>query len=268
MVITINGKRTWKKNPLFRKPVLRWVVLFIVLAYLVIAGRSFTFNWERMIMGLDRAGRIVRGFLHPDFVSRKSYIIEGILESLTMTLAASFLSLFLSVVLALGAAKNIAAPPVYFFSRLLLMIIRSLHTIVIGIIFVIILGFGPLAGVVTLMLHSIGFVGKLLAEDIENIKSEPLEAIRATGASWLQVVVYGVWPQISTRFIGLSIYRADINFRQSTVIGIVGAGGIGAVLDTAMGRYDYNTTAAILICIIVLVLIAEYISSAIRRKIV
>jgi phosphonate transport system permease protein len=268
MVISIEGKRTWKKDPLFKKPVLKWVVTVVVLAYLFVAGRSVTISWERLVLGLDRAARIVRGFLRPDFISRQSYIIEGILESLTMTLAASFLSLFLSLVLALGAAKNLAIPPVYYFSRLLLMVIRSLHTIVIGIIFVIILGFGPLAGVITLMLHSIGFVGKLLAEDIENIKSEPLEAVRSTGASWLQVVVYGVWPQISTRFIGLSIYRADINFRQSTVIGIVGAGGIGAVLDTAMGRYDYNTAAAILLCIIILVLIAEYISSAIRRKIV
>jgi phosphonate transport system permease protein len=268
MVTTIDGKRTWKKDPLFKTAALKWVVLIVVLAYLYGAGRSFTFNWERIVLGLDRAGRIVKGFLRPDFVSRRSYIIVGILESLAMTLAASFLSLLGSVVLALGAAKNISPRPVYYFSRLLLMIIRSLHTIVIGIIFVIILGFGPLAGVITLMLHSVGFVGKLLAEDIENIKSEPLEAVRSTGASWLQVVVYGVWPQISTRFIGLSIYRADINFRQSTVIGIVGAGGIGAVLDTAMGRYDYNTAAAILLCIIVLVLIAEYISSAIRRKIV
>jgi phosphonate transport system permease protein len=268
MVTSSGGTRTWKKDPLFKAPAIKWVILAAVLAYLYVAGRSFTFNWDRLVMGLDRAGRIVKGFLRPDFVSRRSYIIVGIMESLAMTLAASFLSLFCSVVLALGAARNISPPPVYYFSRLLLMIIRSLHTIVIGIIFVIILGFGPLAGVITLMLHSVGFVGKLLAEDIENIKSEPLEAVRSTGASWLQVVVYGVWPQVSTRFIGLSIYRADINFRQSTVIGIVGAGGIGAVLDTAMGRYDYNTAAAILLCIIVLVLIAEYISSAIRRKIV
>jgi phosphonate transport system permease protein len=268
MITSSGGKRTWKKDPVFKIPALKWVILIVVLAYLYVAGRSMTVNLERVIMGLDRAGRIVKGFLHPDFVSRRSYIIVGVLESLAMTLAASFLSLFFSIVLALGAAKNISPPPVYYVSRLLLMIIRSLHTIVIGIIFVIILGFGPLAGVITLMLHSVGFVGKLLAEDIENIKSEPLEAVRATGASWLQVVIYGVWPQVATRYIGLSIYRADINFRQSTVIGIVGAGGIGAVLDTAMGRYDYNTAAAILLCIIVLVLIAEYISSAIRRKIV
>ena len=128
--------------------------------------------------------------------------------------------------------------------------------------------FGPFAGVITLMLNSIGFIGKLLAEDIENISSEQIEAIKATGANWFQVVAYGVWPQISTRFIGLSIYRADISFRQSTVIGIVGAGGIGTVLNTAMNRYDYNTAGAILLVIIVLVLVTEYISSNVRRRIV
>ena len=127
-------------------------------------------------------------------------------------------------------------------------------------------GFGPFAGVLTMIINSIGFIGKLLSEDIENINEETLEAIRATGASWPQLIIFGVWPQISSRFIGLSIYRADMTFRQSTVIGLVGAGGIGAVLNTAMGRYDFNTAAAILIVIIILVLIGEYVSSAIRRR--
>ena len=129
-------------------------------------------------------------------------------------------------------------------------------------------GYGPLAGVLTLLLNSVGFIGKMLAEDIENINEEQIEAIKSTGANWFQTVIYGVWPQVSTRFIGLSIYRADISFRQSTVIGIVGAGGIGAVLDTAMGKYDYNTAGAILMVIIIMVLITEYISSSIRRRIV
>jgi phosphonate transport system permease protein len=140
--------------------------------------------------------------------------------------------------------------------------------VILGIIFVIMFGYGPLAGVLTLIVNGVGFIGKLLAEDIENIQEEQIEAIRATGASWPKIVVYAVWPQVATRFIGLSIYRADISFRQSTIIGIVGAGGIGAVLDTAMGRYDFNTAGAILLVIIIMVLITEYISSSIRRRIV
>ena len=148
------------------------------------------------------------------------------------------------------------------------MLIRSMHVVILGIIFVIMFGYGPLAGVLTLIVNGVGFIGKLLAEDIENIQEEQLEAIRATGASWPKIVTYAVWPQVATRFIGLSIYRADISFRQSTIIGIVGAGGIGAVLDTAMGRYGFNTAGAILLVIIIMVLITEYVSSAIRRRIV
>jgi phosphonate transport system permease protein len=134
--------------------------------------------------------------------------------------------------------------------------------------FVIMFGFGPFAGLLTLIVNTVGFLGKLGAEDIENINPETLEAIKSTGASWPQQILYGVWPQIATRFAGLVIYRADQSFRQSTVIGLVGAGGIGAVLETAMGRYDYNTAGAILLVIIVLVLLGEYGSSAFRRRLV
>ena len=129
------------------------------------------------------------------------------------------------------------------------------------------IGFGPLAGALTLAFATIGFLGKLLAEDIEDIDPKPLEAIRATGGSWFQSMAYGVVPQIAPRFVGLSVYRLDINFRESSVIGIVGAGGIGAALNTAISRYEYDVTAAILIVIVGLVFIAEYASGIIRKRV-
>ena len=267
-IIEKTGQMTWTKNPFFKKRWMAFLVWALVILYIILASRSVVINPERIALGVSRAGRLISGFLHLDFHSRGKLIVEGIFESLAMTVAASSISVLFSVLLALGASRNLVPKPVYYACRLVLMLIRSLHVVVLGIIFVIMLGFGPLAGVLTLMLNSIGFVGKLLAEDIENMDGEQLDAIRSTGANWPQLVIYGVWPQISTRFIGLSIYRADINFRQSTIIGIVGAGGIGTVLNTAMGRYDYNTAGAILLVIIVLVLLAEYASSAIRRRIV
>ena len=268
MAVTINvdGSRRWSKPPVIGQAWLRWLVVAGVLVYSALAIRSFGINIERIIVGLERGWRIISAFLRPDFLSRQRYIIEGVFESVTMTVAASAVGVVLAVPLALGAAKNLSPLPVYLVCRGILMIIRSLHVVVLAILFVIMIGFGPLAGAITLALNSIGFLGKLLAEDIENGSAETLEAVRATGATWLQQVVYGVWPQVTSRFIGLSIYRTDINFRQSTVVGLVGAGGIGAVLDTAMGRYDYNTAAAILIVIIALVLVGEYVSSRIRRR--
>jgi len=270
MIVQVPDKnlRKWKKNPVIDSPWVRWAILVAVVGYLVLASRSVDVNLERIGLGLSRIGKMFSGFLQPDFTSRGKYIVDGVLESVAMTIVSSTVCILFAVPLGLGASRNLVPLPVYLVFRLLLMIIRSLHVVVIGIIFVIMFGFGPLAGVLTLMLNSIGFIGKLLAEDIENIDKEPLEAVKATGASWVQVVVYGVWPQISTRFIGLAIYRADINFRQSTILGIVGAGGIGGVLDTAMGRYDYRTAAAILLVIIAMVLVAEYVSSHIRRRIV
>lgn len=266
VTITSDGRRTWTKPPIIDSSWLRWMILIVVLTYIFFAVKSFEINIERIIEGLERGWNIILAFLAPNFLSRQHYIIQGVFESIAMTATASAVGIVLSLPLALGASRNIAPLPIYLLCRGILMVIRSLHVVVLAILFVIMIGFGPLAGAITLALNSIGFLGKLLAEDIENISEETLEAVKSTGASWPQLVVFGVWPQVISRFIGLSIYRTDINFRQSTVVGLVGAGGIGAVLNTAMGRYDYNTAAAILIVIIALVLLGEYSSSSIRRR--
>ncbi|SIR05800.1 phosphonate transport system permease protein [Alkalispirochaeta americana] len=262
------AQQTWSKPSLIKSPVLRWMILVALVLYVVAAVNSFQIDGQRIIAGLDRGKTMLLAFLRPNFAARQHHIINGITESITMTIVATSVGVLLAVPITLGAAKNISPIPVYILCRCLLGIFRSLHVVILAILFVIMFGFGPFAGVLTLVVNSIGFVGKLLAEDIENIDGEALEAIRATGASWSQMVLFGVWPQISTRFIGLSIYRADQSFRQSTVIGLVGAGGIGGVLETAMGRYDYNTAGGILLIIIVLVIMGEYASSAIRRRLI
>ncbi|NMB10998.1 MAG: phosphonate ABC transporter, permease protein PhnE [Firmicutes bacterium] len=263
-----DGGKCWSKPPVIKSPLARVCLILIVATYTVFAIRSFQINVERIIYGIDRAGEMFGAFLRPDFLARKHYIVQGVLESMAMTVVATGVGVFLSIPLFLGAARNISPRPVYRLCRLLLVVFRSLHVVILAILFVIMFGFGPFAGVLTLIVNTVGFLGKLVAEDIESISEETLEAIRSTGASWPQLVVYGVWPQIATRFTGLVIYRGDQSFRQSTVIGLVGAGGIGAVLETAMGRYDYNTAGAILLVIIILVLVGEYASSAVRRRLV
>jgi len=144
---------------------------------------------------------------------------------------------------------------------------RSLNEIIVAILLVAIFGFGPLAGFITLSFASIGFLAKLLAEDIEDLDRSQAEAVRATGASWLQWINYGVQPQVIPRLIGLSIYRLDINFRESAVLGLVGAGGIGATLNTAFDRYEFDTAAAIILIIIVIVMMLEYLSGIIRARV-
>jgi phosphonate transport system permease protein len=126
-------------------------------------------------------------------------------------------------------------------------------------------GFGPLAGILTLVFASVGFIGKLFAEAIEEISLKPLEALRAAGAPFLSVIICAVLPQVLNRFIGFSSYQLDANLRNSTMVGIVGAGGIGGTLFAAFQRFDYDFLAAILLSIIALVMISEFISIRIKK---
>ena len=257
----------WKRPPLIRDPRLRWAIYGGALVYLALAFASVDVNWVRVYDGLDRGLRFVKGFLVPDFVSRWGDIAQGMEESLTMTVTATVVGILISVPIGIGAARNIAPTPIYLTCRAIIALSRSFQEIIIAILFVAMFGFGPLAGFLTLSFATIGFLAKLLAEDIEDIDEAQAEAIRATGAGWWQVVNFGIQPQVMPRLIGLSLYRLDINFRESSVIGIVGAGGIGATLNTAMDRYEYDSAAAILILIIVIVMLAEYGSSIIRQRI-
>lgn len=262
----MNGSApAWRPPPLIRSVRLRVGLVAGGLLYLVLALASLDVNWGRVVEGMERSLRLLAAFAQPDFSTRRDEIVEGISESLAMTVAATAAGVVLALPVGVGAARNLAPLPVYLFCRALIAVSRALQEIIVAIFFVATLGFGPLAGAVTLAFATVGFMAKLLAEAIEAGDPAPLEALRATGASWLQVLDYAVRPQVMPRFIGLSVYRLDINFRESAVIGIVGAGGIGATLNTAFDRYEFDSAAAILLLIIAIVLLAEYASGWVRR---
>ncbi len=258
--------RTWRLPPFIANPWLRWGIYLGALLYLVLAVGSLQINWGRVAEGLERGWRFIAAFAQPNFSGRWSEISEGILESLTMTATSTAIGVALAVPVGLGAARNLSPMPVYLFCRGVIALSRTFQEVIIAILFVKMFGFGPLAGMVTLVLATVGFMAKLLAEDIESASPSQLEAIRATGGSWWQLINYGMQPQVMPRFIGLSVYRLDINFRESAVIGIVGAGGIGATLNTAFDRYEFDTAAAILLVIIAIVMAAEYLSGHIRKR--
>jgi phosphonate transport system permease protein len=265
MSTALAQSRPWKRPPLIRNAWLRWALILGALVYLVAALSSIEVNWERVSEGLAQGWRFAQDFFAPDFFTRSRDIWRGMEESLTMTVTSTVVGCLISLPIALGAARNIAPLPVYAVCRAIIAVSRAFQEVIIAILFVAMFGFGPFAGFLTLSFATIGFMAKLLAEDIEDISEVQAEAIRATGANWWQVINYGIQPQVFPRLIGLSLYRLDINFRESAVIGIVGAGGVGATLNTAMQRYDYSTAGAILIMIIVVVLIAEYASSHLRK---
>ncbi len=255
----------WRPPPLVANPFLRRALWLGAALWLAAALGTMEINWARAAEGWERGARFLGAFFPPDFTSKSGDIAEGLLESVTMTVVATALGIALSLPVALCAARNLAPLPIYLTARALVALSRSFQEVLVAILFVAMFGFGPLAGTLTLAFATIGFMGKLLAEDIEAADRAQVEAMRATGASWWQVLAWGILPQVKPRLLGLSLYRVDINFRESAVLGIVGAGGIGATLNTAFDRYEFDTAAAILLLIIAIVMACEYLSGAIRR---
>lgn len=258
--------RTWHPPRLIEPTWLRLALATAVLVYLALALSTIDVNWTRVSEGVGRAGRLFAGFLTPNFTARWSDIQQGMIESLTMTVTATVAGVILAIPFGLGAARNIAPLWLYTICRSVIAVARSLQDIIVAIFFVAMFGFGPFAGFLTLTVSTIGFLSKLLADDIEEIEPAQVEAIRATGAGFWQVIDFAVASQVVPRLVGLTAYKVDINFRESSVIGIVGAGGIGATLNTALDRYEFDNAAAILLIIIAIVLICEYASGWIRKR--
>lgn len=258
--------RSWHPPRLIESTWLRWVLIIGVPLYLALALGSIDVNWTRVSEGLVRAARLFAGFLTPNFTARWSDIQQGMIESLTMTVTATVLGVVLAIPFGLGAARNLAPWWLYGFCRAVIAIARALQDIIVAIFLVAMFGFGPFAGFLTLSISTIGFLSKLLADDIEEIDPAQVEAIRATGAGLGQVIDYAVASQVVPRLVGLAAYKVDINFRESSVIGIVGAGGIGATLNTALDRYEFDSAAAILLIIIAIVMACEYASGWIRMR--
>ena len=258
----------WKKPPLITNPAPRWGLFIGAAIYIVLAVASIDVNWSRVAEGLSRGWAFITSFFNPDFTSRGTDIWDGILESIIITITSTVVGILISVPIGLGAARNIAPLPVYLVCRAIVALSRALNEIIVAILLVAIFGFGPLAGFLTLSFATIGFLAKLLAEDIEEMDKVQAEAIRATGSTWMQWINYGVQPQVMPRLIGLSMYRLDINFRESAVLGLVGAGGIGLQLQSSLNTLAWPQVTLILIVILAAVVIGEWVSAKVRGAII
>ena len=262
---TVSYPGSWQKPPFIENPLLRWGLIVGAVIYLTAALGTMEIDIDRVMEGLPRGKRFLDAFFPPNFADNRWVMWEGILESIWMAIISTVVGIAISVPVGLGAAKNLAPAWVYLACRSIIAGSRTFPEIILAIFAVKLFGFGPFAGFIALSLGTIGFFAKLLAEDIENISPVQAEAIRATGANWFQWINYAIQPQVMPRMIGLSVYRLDINFRESAVIGIVGGGGIGATLNTAFSRYEFDTAAAILIIIIAIVMTLEFCSGFLRK---
>ena len=266
---TYSPDGTWRRPTAFRSHYTKYAIYLAFLLVVLWGLWEIRVEPSRFLSGIGEAQRLLSNMYPPEFSDprRQRLLWRGISESIYMAMVASLVGTILSIPVAFMAAENIAPRPVYYVNRFIIAVSRALHALVLAIIIVAAFGFGAFAGVLTLSIKTIGFFSKLLAEDIEDIDMGQVEAIRSTGAPTLLILVYGVVPQILPRFVGLAVYRWDINIRASTILGIVGAGGIGATLTTAFGTFEYDFAAAILISIIVIVLGAEFVSAYIRGRI-
>jgi phosphonate transport system permease protein len=201
------------------------------------------------------------------------YYRGGIHAAMMETLHIASLGTLLSIVLAipvgiLGANNLVRLPLFNWLSKLILVSSRSVNTLVWALLFVAVFGPGALAGTICIAFRSVGFVGKLFAEALEESNPGPIEALQAAGAPWLSVFLKGYWPQVAPAFWGIFLFRWDINVRESAVIGLVGAGGIGMVLDTALNLFFWDRVSVILLSIFTVVILAELLVTAIRKRII
>lgn len=209
--------------------------------------------------------QLSREMFPPDF-SRFPGWLRPLADTLAMSIAGTAIAVGLSLPLALLAAGNTTPNRVvYHVARLVLNLLRSIPELIMGIILVAMVGFGALPGVLALGLHSVGMVGKFFAESIEHVDPKPVEAARATGATTPQVVWHAVVAQVMPQLADTTIYRWEYNFRASTVLGAVGAGGIGFELIAALRVLDYAQVSAILICMLACVTLVDGLGAALRR---
>lgn len=243
----------------------RWARFWVLVlaAYVVYASAQMDVSWERVASGLHNAGHFLSRLFPPNF-ARWELLTKGLLESLEIAVLASALGILLSLPIGLVAARNLMPAWASWPARLVIVAARSFHPVIVAILFVKAVGFGALAGILALTVASIGFAGKLFAEAIEEISLKQVEAVRATGAPFLSIVAIGVLPQVFARFIGFCTYQLDSNLRNSTMVGIVGAGGVGGTLFAAFQRFDYDYVCAILISIIALIMVGELMAMYVR----
>lgn len=242
----------------------------LVACLLVVCAAALTitgfFDATRFAEGIPALAQLFSEMIPPDF-SRWQHWLRPLLDTLAMSIAGTILAVILSLPLAVLAAPNTTPfPALGYVARLLLSFLRSVPELILGIIFVAAVGFGALPGVLALALHSVGMVGKFYAEAIEHVDPRPLEAARASGATRIQVITHAVLPQVLPQMADITIYRWEYHFRASTVLGIVGAGGIGFELIAALRLISYDQVAAILITILACVVVVDSLGAALRKR--
>src|SRR5260221_9716 len=193
---------------------------------------------------------------------------QALLESLHIATLGTVLAVLIAVPVAFLPPRNVTrSAGLNYAAKLVLVSARSVNTLIWALLFVAVFGPGALAGTLAIAFHSIGFTGKLLGEALEESNRGSIEALEASGAPWLSIALKGYWPQVRPSFWGIVLFRWDINVRESAVLGLVGAGGVGMALDTALNLFQWDRAALILFAILAVVVVAEIATTQLRKRI-
>ncbi|MEH7123926.1 phosphonate ABC transporter, permease protein PhnE [Bacillus sp. JJ1773] len=255
-----------------KKPIRQWIIyLALALIYIwAFSGMPIT-GVKETAAQVSKA--IFSGIFSPDwdyvYLPDGEDLLRGLLDTLAIAILGTFISAFLCVPFAFWAAANMSKGKSLSHSgKFILSFVRTFPEIVMAIMFIKAVGPGSFAGVLALGLHSIGMLGKLFSEEIENVDPGPAEALTATGANRMQILWFAVLPQVMPGFLSYTLYRFEINVRSAAILGIIGAGGIGTPLIFALSSRDWDRVGIILLGIIVMVTCIDLLSGYIRKKIV
>jgi phosphonate transport system permease protein len=266
MTVADGLQRDWKRfTPLQRLS--RFGFYLFTVAALVASLRTIDVIPEFLYDAPDQIADLMRRMWPPDL----SYIgptLKGLVETLHIATLGTIIAIVMAVPVGLLAARNVTPNlALNLFAKFVFVTSRSINSLVWALLFVAVFGPGPLAGTLAIAFRSIGFTGKLFAEALEESGKGSIEALTASGASKLAILLWGYWPQVRPAFWSIALFRWDINIRESAVLGIVGAGGVGVALDTAMNLLYWDQVAVVLIAIFAVVILAEILVTVVRSRI-
>ncbi|MBK9441900.1 MAG: phosphonate ABC transporter, permease protein PhnE [Comamonadaceae bacterium] len=250
-----------------RTSLLRLLGWGVLLALLAASWKGADMRPFDLVRDSANMATYVTDFFPPNFGDWRLYLVEMIV-TVQIALWGTALAVVFAVPLGLLSSSNIAPWWVYQPVRRLMDAARAINEMVFAMLFIVAVGLGPFAGVLALFVHTTGILAKLFSEAVESIDTQPVEGIRATGANALEEIVYGIIPQVLPLWISFSLYRFESNVRSASVVGMVGAGGIGVILWDIMRSFQYAETCAVMIIIVVTVTVIDMISAKVRQTLI
>ncbi|MBB6449920.1 phosphonate transport system permease protein [Geomicrobium halophilum] len=259
--------KDWQRRKKMVRKNRAWILGIIFLA-VVWSWYATEFTLLYLISGAGNIAAFIATDLFPPDLSSIPMFIGPALETLYMSYAGMVISVAISLILAFLIARNMKFHPIIsFICRSIVTFLRAVPALVWGIILVSAIGLGPFAGMVAVALSGVGILGKAFSDIVEEIDMDQVGAVKATGANWFQVVGQSVWPQFKSGFVGWSLYKLDLNIREAAVLGMVGAGGIGIVLERSISLFQYQEAAMGILMIFALILLVEFTTAKIRERI-